>query len=76
MTGTEMLMKLMEEWHRAGEPQEVVIAFLDHELNANYRTNCPHTRALGLMLFGLFGSEDAIRNESYEPTQKPKETTQ
>ena len=76
MTGTEMLMKLMAEWHRDGEPQEVIVVFLDKELSANYRMNCPHTRALGLAHFAVMGSEEAMRNESYEPTPKTKETTQ
>jgi hypothetical protein len=76
MTGTEMLMKLMAEWNRDGEPNEVIIVFLDHELTADYRINCPHTRALGLAQFALMGSTEAMRKDSYEPRKKPKEKTQ
>ena len=76
MTGTEMLMKLMAEWHRNGEPKEVIIAFLDHELSADYRINCPHTRALGLAQFALMGSTEAMRQDSYQPIPKPKEKPQ
>jgi hypothetical protein len=76
LTGTEMLMKLMEEWHRQGEPHEVIIAFVDSNGEADYRINCLHTRALGLAHFALTGSSDAIRGTTYAPTPKPKDTTQ
>jgi hypothetical protein len=69
-------MKLMGEWNRDGEPQEVIIVFLDHELNADYRINCPHTRALGLAQFAQMGSTEAMRKDSYQPPPKPKDTTQ
>lgn len=75
MTGTEMLMKLMAEWNRDGEPKEVIIAFVDGNGEADYRTNCLHTRAVGLAQFALDGSRDAIRGTTYTPTPKP-ETTQ
>jgi hypothetical protein len=76
MTGTEMLMRLMEEWSREGEPQEVIIAFLDHEMVADYRTNCPHTRAIGLANFALMGSTEVMKRDSYEPTHRRRETPQ
>jgi len=76
MTGTEMLMKLMAEWSCEGEPEEVMVVFLDHQLNADYRINCVHTRAIGLARFALLGSEEAISKASYVPRQKAKETTQ
>lgn len=76
VTGTEMLMKLMEEWHRQGEPHEVIIAFVDHNGEADYRINCLHTRAIGLARFALLGSEGAIRGTTYAPEPKPDDTTQ
>ena len=76
MTGTEMLMGLMAEWNRNGEPKEVIIVFLDHDLGADYRTNCPHTRAIGLAKFALMGSTEAMRVESYKPRQRQEEKAQ
>jgi hypothetical protein len=76
VTGTEMLMGLMAEWNRKGEPEEVIVVFLDHDQCVDYRTNCPHTRAIGLAQFALMGSTEAMREGSYHPRQRQEEKAQ
>jgi hypothetical protein len=65
MTGTELLMAVADRFRELGESEDVIVIYTTEDGKACLKSNCNHTRSLGLAAFAVADIEDSlVRSES------------
>jgi hypothetical protein len=60
MTGTELLIAVMERFRDYGEATDMIVVFADEHGKVRLKTNCTATRSLGLACYAVADLEDMI----------------
>lgn len=60
MTGTDLLMAVLERFRDYGEPEDVIVVYADAEGKVRMKTNCSATRSLGLATYASAELQDII----------------
>lgn len=64
MTGTELLIAVMERFRDYGEATDIIVVYADSNGKVRLKTNCTATRSLGLAAYAVADLQDLIVNES------------
>lgn len=60
MTGTELLLAVMDRFRDYGEATDIIVVFADEGGKVRLKTNCTATRSLGLAAYAMAELEDLI----------------
>jgi hypothetical protein len=60
MTGTELLISVMDRFRDYGDATDIIVVFADEHGKVRMKTNCTATRSLGLACYAVAELEDLI----------------
>lgn len=66
MTGTELLIAVMDRFRDYGDATDIIVVFADEHGKVRMKTNCTATRSLGLACYAVAELEDLIVHEREE----------
>lgn len=68
MTGTEMLINVMEKFGQHGEPEAVLVVWTDTSGDVCIKTNCGHTHTVGMAEYAkTFALQILLQQPDEEP---------
>lgn len=68
MTGTELLMTVMDRFSEHGEATDIIVVYANQDGQVRLKTNCTATRSLGLAAYAVADLQDWIVKSHLEET--------
>jgi hypothetical protein len=62
MTGTELLITIMDRFREHGEAEDIIVIYTDTGGRVRYKANCNYTRSLGLATWAKADIEDTLNH--------------
>lgn len=66
MTGTELLVAVMERFAQHGDAVDALVIYTDVNGKVRLKSNCAPTRALGLAAYAMADIQDLLRTSLVE----------